>query len=72
MPATVELEDVTGKKTRVELPVEIWQRGGSWTFKTDTQQPLRSVTIDPDHNLPDMNPANNSWKPIRYSAPVSN
>lgn len=72
MPATIELEDVTGKKTRVMLPVEIWQRGGSWTFRSDTQQPLRSVTIDPDHVLPDVNPANNSWKPVRYSTPVPN
>lgn len=72
MPATVELEDVTGKKFRMEFPVEIWQRGGSWTFKADTQQPLRSVRIDPDNVLPDMNPANNTWKPLRYSAPEAN
>ncbi len=72
MPAVVELEDVTGKKMRMEFPVEIWQRGGSWTFKADTQQPLRSVRLDPDNVLPDMNPANNTWKPMRYSAPVAN
>ncbi len=72
MPATVEMEDVTGKKTRTQLPVEIWQRGGTWTFKVDTQQALRSVTIDPDHSLPDMNPANNTWKPMRYTAPAVN
>jgi len=72
MPATVELEDVTGKKSRMEFPVEVWQRGGSWTFKADTQQPLRSVRIDPDNVLPDMNPANNTWKPMRYSAPEAN
>ncbi len=72
MPATIELEEANGKKTRVELPVEIWQRGGNWTFRADTQQPLRSVRIDPDHNLPDINPANNSWKPIRYTNPIPN
>ncbi|MPR33781.1 M1 family metallopeptidase [Salmonirosea aquatica] len=72
MPATVEMEEANGNKTRVTLPVEIWQRGGSWTFRTDTQQPLRSVKIDPDNQLPDVKPSNNTWKPIRYSVPEPN
>ncbi|WP_207507321.1 M1 family metallopeptidase [Telluribacter humicola] len=72
MPATVELEEVNGKKTRVELPVEIWQRGGSWSFRANTEQPLRSVTIDPDNKLPDVNPRNNSWKPSQIGSSVTN
>ncbi|GAB2783271.1 M1 family metallopeptidase [Rhabdobacter roseus] len=72
MPAVVELEEVSGKKVRVELPVEVWQRGGTWTFRAQTEQPLRSVTIDPDRKLPDINPRNNSWKPLRYTPPVTN
>lgn len=67
MPAKVEIEEVSGKKTVVEFPVEIWQRGGSWTFKSATTQPLRSVTIDPDHNLPDIQPDNNTWKPTKLA-----
>ncbi|KAB7729351.1 M1 family peptidase [Rudanella paleaurantiibacter] len=63
MPATIELTETTGKKTRVNLPVEIWQRGGTWTFKAPTTANLRSVVIDPDEKLPDVNPRNNSWKP---------
>jgi hypothetical protein len=63
MPAKVDLEEVTGKKTRVELPFEIWQRGGSWTFRAETTSPLKSVIIDPDHNLPDIDPDNNVWRP---------
>lgn len=72
MPAKIDIEEVSGKKTRVELPVEIWQRGGSWTFKAATQQPIRSVTIDPEHNLPDVNPENNVWKPAMFSEPEVN
>lgn len=67
MPAKIELEGVSGQKTRVELPVEIWQRGGSWTFKAETTEPLRAVTIDPDHQLPDIAPENNTWKPNAFS-----
>ncbi|WP_460637663.1 M1 family metallopeptidase [Larkinella harenae] len=62
MPVTIEVEEVGGKKTRVNLPVEIWQRGGTWTFKQPTTAPIRSVTIDPDEKLPDINPKNNSWR----------
>lgn len=72
MPATIEVEEVNGKKTRVELPVEVWQRGSSWTFRAATDQPIRSVRIDPDNQLPDINPANNSWRPVRYTVPISN
>ncbi|TLV00083.1 M1 family metallopeptidase [Dyadobacter luticola] len=72
MPAKVDIEEISGKKTRIELPVEIWQRGGSWTFKAATQQPIRSVTIDPEHSLPDMNPENNVWRPAMFSEPEVN
>ena len=68
MPAKVDIEEVSGKKTRVEFPVEIWQRGGTWTFRATTSQPIRSVTIDPDQSLPDVEPDNNTWKPAKFSS----
>ena len=72
MPATIELEESDGKKTRVQLPVEIWQRGNRWSFKSDTRLPLKSVTIDPDKQLPDIDPRNNTWKPQKFAAPTTN
>jgi len=72
MPAKIDIEEVSGKKTRVEFPVEIWQRGGSWTFRAATQQPIRSVTIDPDNKLPDINSENNVWKPAKFAEPEIN
>jgi hypothetical protein len=62
MPATIEMTETTGKKTRVNLPVEIWQRGGTWTFRAPTTASLRTVVIDPDEKIPDINPRNNTWK----------
>jgi len=62
MPVTVEIEETGGKKSRVSLPVEIWQRGGTWTFQQPTTSPIRTVTIDPDQQVPDINPRNNTWK----------
>ncbi|PWJ59854.1 hypothetical protein CLV98_10128 [Dyadobacter jejuensis] len=72
MPVKIEIEDISGVKTRMEFPVEIWQRGGTWTFKTKTTQPLKSVVVDPDNSLPDVNPSNNTWKPLNFSGSAVN
>ncbi|GAB4015136.1 M1 family metallopeptidase [Spirosoma koreense] len=62
MPVTVEITESNGKKGRVNLPVEVWQRGGTWTFKYDSTSPLKTVVVDPDEKLPDINEKNNSWR----------
>ena len=62
MPAEIEITETNGKKTRVKLPVETWQRGGTWTFKANTTSALKTVVIDPDEKMPDANPRNNTWK----------
>ena len=72
MPVTIEIEENNGTKSRVKLPVEVWQRGGTWTFKTKTKLPLKSVVIDPDTQLPDINPRNNTWFPARVNSSNSN
>ena len=64
MPAIVEVELTSGEKERFTFPVEIWQRGASWTFRTSTKLPIKSVVIDPDHSFPDMDSKNNTWKPL--------
>ncbi len=61
MPVTVQVKEQNGKVGRVELPVEIWQRGGTWTFKYNSTSMIDSVVIDPDKILPDINPDNNVW-----------
>ena len=64
MPAVVEVELTSGEKERFTFPVEIWQRGSSWTFRTSTKLPIKSVVIDPDHSFPGMDSKNNTWKPL--------
>ncbi len=61
MPVVIEATTVSGKKIRKKLPVDIWQRNTSWTFKLDSQEKLNAVVIDPDNVYPDVNPENNSW-----------
>jgi hypothetical protein len=62
MPVTLEIKTVSGKTDRVNLPVEIWERNSSWTFKYPSTEEIQSVTYDPDNVYPDINPDNNVWK----------
>ena len=61
MPVILEIKTQSGKTDRVKLPVEIWMRNVSWTFKYPSTEEIESVTYDPDKVLPDSNPANNVW-----------
>lgn len=62
MPVILEIKTKGGKVDRVKLPVEIWERYASWTFKYPSTEEIESVTYDPDKVLPDYNQDNNVWK----------
>jgi hypothetical protein len=62
MPVLMEITDAKGTVERVKLPVEIWQRGNKWTFDYDSKYRIKSIVIDPDKLLPDVNRVNNKWK----------
>jgi hypothetical protein len=61
MPVTLEIKTVGGKVSRVKLPVDIWEKNASWTFKYPSTDELESVTYDPENVMPDFNPKNNVW-----------
>lgn len=62
MPVVLDIKTKTGKVTRVNLPVEIWQKNADWTFKFNSTEEIESVVLDPDHVFPDCNESNNTWK----------
>jgi Peptidase family M1 domain len=62
MPVTVKITDENGEVQTINLPVEVWQRGDTWTFPVKVKADIKEVVVDPDKKLPDMNFANNSWK----------
>ncbi|HVZ26877.1 MAG TPA: M1 family aminopeptidase, partial [Sediminibacterium sp.] len=62
MPVILEIKTKSGKTDRIKLPVEIWERNVSWTFKYPSTEDIESVTYDPDNVLPDYNESNNVWK----------
>ncbi len=61
MPVVVEVKEMNGKTGRVNLPVEVWQRSGEWTFEYNSKTAIDSVIIDPDQTLPDIDLSNNTW-----------
>ena len=76
LPVVMAIQQQNGKTDTITLPVEIWQRGGSWTFHYPSTTAIKSVVIDPLHEFPDINPENNTWdgnalKPIPSGVSVN-
>jgi peptidase M1-like protein len=59
LPAIVEIVFTDGTKTRIHLPAETWIRKNATTLHLDSSQPVATVTVDPDHVLPEKNRSNN-------------
>lgn len=62
MPVIVQVKEENGKVHDITLPVEVWQRGPTWTFHVATTSNVTDVVLDPDKKLPDVNRSNNKMK----------
>jgi hypothetical protein len=65
MPVDIQIVQANGKTETLHLPVEIWQRGATWTFKYPSTSPITSITLDPNKQLPDADLNNNVYKPAQ-------
>lgn len=61
MPVLFEVTYEDDSTERFTLPVEIWQRGDTWNHIIKTDKKVKSVILDPDKILPDVNLGNDSW-----------
>jgi hypothetical protein len=62
LPTTVEVAFQDGSKIRTKLPVETWLTKGTYSWTLENKSPITSVTVDPDHQLPDDDRTNNVKK----------
>src|SRR5688572_12486126 len=62
MPVIVLIKEENGKEHKLNLPVEVWQRGAVWTFSVPTTSKIKEVMLDPDKLLPDIRRENNTLK----------
>ncbi len=60
LPTPIEVTFTDGSKQRVKLPVETWLNKGTYVWSSEDKKPVASVTIDPDHKLPDDDRKNNA------------
>ncbi|MBX3403215.1 MAG: M1 family metallopeptidase [Phycisphaeraceae bacterium] len=63
MPVTFRVDYTDGTSEVRQLPVQVWAQGDTWTTTWDVQgRRIKSVTIDPDEAMPDVEPRNNVWR----------
>lgn len=63
MPVEVEVKEKGKDAQIVKLPVEIWQKGNTWSFAYPSTSELESVKLNPRGILPDVDAKNDTWKP---------
>jgi hypothetical protein len=61
MPIVYEVTFADQTTKTYRLPVEVWQRGNTWTHEFTANQKLIKVEIDPKKLLPDVNHGNDTW-----------
>ena len=62
MPVSIKITEANGKQHRIDLPVEVWQRGAVYTLSVPTTSEIKEIKLDPDNKLPDWDRKNNDWK----------
>lgn len=64
MPVQLQVIYDDNSKEEISLPVEIWQRGNSWTHLLKTTKQVQRVVLDPNKMLPDVNVLNDTWNKL--------
>jgi Peptidase family M1 domain len=62
MPVILEVHFQDGSTTRIRVPAETWVQKTEYAVNVDSQQSISSVTVDPDHVVPDSDRSNNVFK----------
>lgn len=62
LPVTLQITWVDGSSARVRIPTETWYQKNEVALQIPGQQAIRSVVVDPDHVIPDLNRADNSFE----------
>ena len=61
LPATLRITYRDGRTKDLRIPVETWMQSGTKVVPVEGGPPIASVTVDPDHRLPDKDRANNTF-----------
>ena len=61
MPVKLKITYQDDSSEELTLPVEIWQRGDTWSHLVETDKAPKSIEIDPDKIMPDVDYSNDKW-----------
>ena len=61
LPATMRVTFKDGTTSDIAIPAETWIQSGSHTFTMGSRQPIASVIIDPDRQLPERDRSRATW-----------
>jgi hypothetical protein len=61
LPATVRIAFKDGTSRDIVMPAETWIQSGRHVLSLDDGKPIATVTIDPDHRLPDRDRSKTVW-----------
>ncbi|MDB5144171.1 MAG: family metallopeptidase [Mucilaginibacter sp.] len=62
MPVDLKITQENGTTEILHLPVNVWQRGGVWKFKYPSTSAIKTIVLDPNRELPDIDLKNNVWR----------
>jgi Peptidase family M1 domain len=62
LPATLEVSYTDGTQERIRVPAEAWLSKTAAVYLFHGDKPVATVTVDPDHVLPDDDRSNNTLK----------
>ncbi len=68
MPTTLKITQDNDKSETIKLPVEIWMTGPEYVYNYPSTSKIVSVEIDPNHEVPDLNPQNNVYVKLMSAA----
>jgi hypothetical protein len=59
LPLEMDITYADGSTERVKLPVEMWNLGTRFAYRTQGGKTVRRVVVDPRRVLPDVDRSNN-------------
>ena len=71
MPTTVQVKFKDASTQTVKIPIEVWKRNKTWTFKVNSNKEIQEVAVDPENKIPDVDMKNNVWKASQQNSTVA-
>lgn len=63
LPVEATITEADGNTRHLRLPVDIWKQGATHTLHLKTDSRLQKIVLDPNDQLPDIRPDNDTWIP---------